>query len=87
MRRLGDNNTWPGFKPMPSCAPAVLGPHMAEFVAKEFAHAGAMRIALAVSAVEPGSGFTFRTHAPQTLSFCASNLGLHQALAFESNDT
>lgn len=38
-------NTWPGWKPLPSCDPEILGPHMAEFVAREFAHAGALRIA------------------------------------------
>ena len=40
-----DGNTWPGWKPLPSCEPEILGPHMAEFVAREFAHAGALRIA------------------------------------------
>ncbi len=38
-------NTWPGWKPLPSCEPEILGPHMTEFVAREFAHAGALRIA------------------------------------------
>ena len=33
--RIG-GNTWPGWKPLPSCTPEVLGPHMAEFVSREF---------------------------------------------------
>ena len=37
-------DSWPSWKPLPSTEPAVLGPHMAEFVAREFAHAQALRV-------------------------------------------
>jgi hypothetical protein len=33
------STSWPSWKPLPSTEPTVLGPHMAEFVAREFAHA------------------------------------------------
>lgn len=42
-RCLDTSGAWPSWKPLPSCAPAVLGPHMAEYVVTEFAHAGALR--------------------------------------------
>ena len=32
----------PEWQPLPSCEPAVLGPHMAEYCALEFALAGAV---------------------------------------------
>ena len=38
------NETW---KPLPSCAPAVLGAHLAEFTAREFAHSHALHITIA----------------------------------------
>jgi nucleoside-diphosphate-sugar epimerase len=37
-------DSWPSWKPLPSTEPAILGPHMAEFVAREFAHAQALRV-------------------------------------------
>ena len=38
------DETW---KPRPSCAPAVLGPHLAEFTAREFAHSHELHITIA----------------------------------------
>ncbi len=38
------DETW---KPLPSCAPAVLGTHLAEFTAREFAHSHKLRITIA----------------------------------------
>ena len=38
------DETW---KPLPSCAPAVLGSHLAEFTAREFAHSHALHITIA----------------------------------------
>ena len=38
------DETW---KPLPSCAPAVLGPHLAEFTAREFAHSHELHITIA----------------------------------------
>ena len=38
------DETW---KPLPSCAPAVLGAHLAEFTAREFAHSHELRITIA----------------------------------------
>ncbi len=35
------------WKPLPSCAPAVLGSHLAEFTAREFAHSHALHITVA----------------------------------------
>lgn len=35
------------WKPLPSCAPAVLGAHLAEFTAREFAHSHALPITVA----------------------------------------
>ena len=38
------DETW---KPMPSCAPAVLGAHLAEFTAREFAHSHELHLTIA----------------------------------------
>lgn len=38
------DETW---KPLPSCAPATLGAHLAEFTAREFAHSHELRITIA----------------------------------------
>ena len=38
------DETW---KPLPSCASAILGAHLAEFTAREFAHSHALRITIA----------------------------------------
>ena len=38
------DETW---KPLPSCAPVVLGAHLAEFTAREFAHSHELRITIA----------------------------------------
>ena len=38
------DETW---KPLPSCAPAVLGAHLAEFTAREFAHSHALAVTIA----------------------------------------
>ncbi len=38
------DETW---KPLPTCAPAVLGAHLAEFTAREFAHSHQLRITIA----------------------------------------
>lgn len=38
--------SWPSWKPLPSTDPAILGPHLTEFVATEFAHAGALRVTI-----------------------------------------
>ena len=38
------DETW---KPLPSCAPAVLGAHLAEFTAREFAHSHELHITIA----------------------------------------
>ena len=38
------DETW---KPLPSCAPAVLGAHLAEFTACEFAHSHELRVTIA----------------------------------------
>ena len=38
------SETW---KPLPSCAPAVLGAHLAEFTAREFAHSHALCVTIA----------------------------------------
>ena len=35
------NETW---RPRPSCEPAILGPHLSEFIAGEFAHTNALRL-------------------------------------------
>ena len=35
------------WKPLPSCTPAVLGAHLAEFTAREFAHSHALHITIA----------------------------------------
>jgi nucleoside-diphosphate-sugar epimerase len=35
------NGTW---RPLPSCEPAILGPHLSEFIAGEFAHTNALRL-------------------------------------------
>ena len=35
------------WKPLPSCAPAVLGAHLAEFTAREFAHSQALQVTIA----------------------------------------
>jgi len=37
-------NHW---KPLPSCEPAVLGAHLAEFTAREFAHSHALKVSVA----------------------------------------
>ena len=38
------DETW---KPLPSCAPAVLGAHLAEFTAREFAHSHELHVTIA----------------------------------------
>ena len=38
------DETW---KPLPSCAPAVLGAHLAEFTAREFAHSHELHLTIA----------------------------------------
>ncbi len=38
------DETW---KPLPSCAPAVLGAHLAEFTSREFAHSHELRLTIA----------------------------------------
>ena len=38
------DETW---KPLPSCEPAILGAHLAEFTAREFAHSHALHITIA----------------------------------------
>ena len=38
------DETW---KPLPSCTPAVLGAHLAEFTAREFAHSHKLRVTIA----------------------------------------
>jgi nucleoside-diphosphate-sugar epimerase len=35
------------FEPLPDCTPDVLGPHLAEFVCKQFSHSGSMRVTIA----------------------------------------
>ena len=35
------------WKPLPSCAPAILGAHLAEFTAREFAHSHALKVTVA----------------------------------------
>ena len=35
------NETW---RPLPSCEPTILGPHLSEFIAGEFAHTNALRL-------------------------------------------
>ena len=43
---LDTAGAWPSWKPLPTCDPEVLGPHMAEYVVTEFAHAGCLRAAV-----------------------------------------
>jgi nucleoside-diphosphate-sugar epimerase len=36
----------PFWEPLPTCEPRVLGPHLASFIATQFAHSGALRVSL-----------------------------------------
>ena len=37
----------PFWEPLPTCEPDVLGPHLASYIATQFAHSGALRVSLA----------------------------------------